>query len=1467
MSTSLFPVNDVDDLMPVGDPTAPISNLGMRQKAEMAAGIAIFNNQNADEVLTRIEEGDQFVVPEAREAAAPQPHATNQILLDQAYEGSRSPEDAAQLIQDEHKKISDWVNVSDQFYLEQAMALGNPDVDHASMVMATNLTTAQTMLADAIDERTDVAGVLKPLRYVGDFADRYFLRAVPIGGIEAITNRPERLGRELLGAASTMEPKQFQEFFAGKIQEWGDEGFLSSDNIFAFTEAMYALETAGEDKWEVFNRTLGILDVAAVGGVLKLGAKGILRAATPLQRVAVMRNPDVAADAAEKMIRDGDIKAHLDLQPEALDPNMPPVVRPRTGKLAEMYENHQLVRQVSDYAQTGAFGRSVKSPETIRVAEDLMGQMAKVANNPVSNIRFAVRGDITGNPIVTTTMGTIKDGSPYPNKAGTMTVINRLKDNGYETARAVPVNPENTKAGYWIETDVRIDPGKGLDGMDLTPATGPIREAILSVFGSKSSLENQVLNDLANMSEGARETIGNMVKPDIRRIEGVKTEALKGFSRILSDLRDGPEAFMRDALTEGEFRVRFENHVGREPTQKEIDAFGSVMAINDTAYIMTAHRKVGDFVRQGWLHAVDDPISGRGLPIKPVNNVDDLPKDANIADMSSTGAPRLLTRKDILPNQKVYRVDGFVSGTQFVTKPPELRTLAHTDVFGYNSGGRRINPDAKFFVTLGSTNPRAVLQAFTEKQALAAVDELKAIQAQVLKAGGTEVLANSNKLDEVIQANNAWNPGIQTTEQLLKWASDKGIDLNQLISYKARDATVKSEEVTFGIADNWGEHYAHTLHRYDDTIMEYGGKEARQRDPVTAIFEDFTSQTSQFSHSIYTQTALASWVKAAARKGSGWEVPASNDPRRAFAEARRDPADASRGAGELDYQRSIIEQRLNMNGEYGKVLGKLGRGVQDIVFDASKGKIRMGDDFAQKRESNVLSLGFQSVFGFLYPAQFVIQGAHATVIGAISPVHGSRAALLVLPMQFAIMTGKSADESIALRRLAKVAGVSNDELTELAEYIRQSGRMHIDGAAIEKGTTQATGASGWKGESWMTNDATRFVSKTTERTLNGMTIPFREGERLSRLTALVTSYLEFKAKNPGISALSDFGRRTISRRDHALSFRMNNAERATIQRGMGKLPTQWWSYTLRSFENMMVGRDFTVPERLRMFAALAPIYGLTGFGMERGADYIGQKFGAEPGGLMYNGIKRGIYDTMFTAMTGAEIDLAGRMAPIQLIVETYNAIARGEKTALQVAGGPSVDISVGFASSFYQAMSDLVGGRKHSLNEDLIRTLRNISSVDNVYKAYGIIEHGVYRSRTGTVFPAEMSTAEGIGQLLGFTPAQVGDFYTRDMKLDRSDRRRNRLSRRLINDMDLALQRLDEGDETGWELMREIGLAIDFSGFGEHDKMLLRRRVFEHLGFKHTEIVRLMEREWRKENPYGAEVVEETFTAPGTGDN
>jgi len=270
-------------------------------------------------------------------------------------------------------------------------------------------------------------------------------------------------------------------------------------------------------------------------------------------------------------------------------------------------------------------------------------------------------------------------------------------------------------------------------------------------------------------------------------------------------------------------------------------------------------------------------------------------------------------------------------------------------------------------------------------------------------------------------------------------------------------------------------------------------------------------------------------------------------------------------------------------------------------------------------------------------------------------------------------------------------------------------------------------------------------------------------------------------------------------------------------------------------EQVFVGRNFTKAERARMAGVLFPMYGLSGFGAASSASYIAEKLGWSEDSAAYTTLKWGVIDgltdwllpdTLGKQGTG----LAPRLTPIGAILETHRKITEG--SFLEVIGGPSAQIGGGFVSAAAGAIGNIIHGRDVALTEDIIKIIRQPSGVDNIFKAYGIFQNGIYRSKNGVTIPGEMGTTDGIMQLLGLTTLKQTEWYNMKTKMFMDNRKFQRARKDYEKDAEIAFAKIENPEtfERGLEMINELHSKIALSGFSYQQQTQLRKTISTRAG-------------------------------------
>ena len=1367
--------------------------------------------------------GDKSSVVEAKTATQPSLQSTFSNL----QQTNVMPAEAMRIMAEQAQKIAE-VAGSDDLILEGALTYGDPNFSPTLVRSLVNEQIGMELLQDRLSKVQDESSTFG---MVLDFADRYILRQTFGGFYEDITQRTSRKGEEILRAKLSMSPDEFVVYFNSYLDEVEQEGVLSGKGLFALMQAQEELESQGEDPLGSFKAVTGVVDIPFKGFAAA-------KAGRLLSRVSLFKGPEGSTSFYEKLksltSKQLDPEIEVEAGPRTLDTvTHPDAPKPSTDRVTRVAENGNLIDRVKYLTELNVFGKRASEEEIATLAAKVREDLEATVDTPIGEYTIQY-GDL-GEAFATFKLGK-STGDPYANKGLAQIKVNALTDRGV-AATVEPVDPSNLKAGYYAVIKEPIDQRSVVKDYIHTTDLNNIFVRATSPLWSTRVFDDPYLNELAIRSVSGNAALNKSANEAIRKVERLHVDSQGTLSQIWSDLRDGPDSALRRVYSEADFRSKWVEKTGKVPTEKEYDAFVSVVDMHDTSYFLTAHDLSRRYTSAGYKTLV--PENGEIVLAK---KVDAVAEDATVTELR-TGAK--VKGMDIPEGQAVWADE---SGKLF-TKPKSIRSVTYKDALPYNAGGNRVNPDARFFITLWDdanvSGNKAILTAFTEKQAKLATAQLDNIR-QVFLRTGLKVKELTNELDEVILTNNYWNPNVTNTTEFVKFIGEN-TNFSKPLSYKPRDGiVVDAKNLWDGMS--YDAFLRSKLKRSDEVLVSFGGDKTFNSSPIKDITEQLNNAMMSYSMRNYTEQALSSWVSKAFRK-EGQEVPAQANMRGLFeakmAELTRARVLTNADRRLLDVGR-IIQRRLGETDRITKAFEDTGWQFKEFVFD--KTGMKVPDISVQ---SGLLKAGFQSAFGFFNLSQFMIQSSQVAAIAAISPRHGFRASTIVPALRLALHNGHPE----AVKRIAKVIGVSDSEAEDIFTYLRTSGRMDVESDALEKSIGPGLGYSGYEGQSLIPSTVRQGLYQTSrlgKGVLKAGVVPFTEGERLSRLTAATTAILEFKAKNHSLSILSDYGRQWITNREQALTFDMTVGSKAAIQQGIWRLPTQWTSYAFRAMEAVVIGSrkkgveeltGLTGKERARLGVLLVAQGGLAGFGFSYAADVVGEQLGLDPKGVTLNSIKYGVYDSLFSyffqGITGSEdlkTAMGTRLAPWTVFIDIYRKIT--EEAAWSTIGGPSTEIVWTAFDQSLKAIGNLLDGNSVSAWEDIQKVLRTASGINNIAVTRSILQEGVYRAKSGSKLPMEFDDADALLAALGFTNAKVVDYYNTRTGIWRDTKELKKFSKDILTDYNRALDYINAGDpDTGNALLKELKARIDTSGFSQVDKSQLYRSLRAETNQKLTDMV------------------------------
>jgi len=1319
-----------------------------------------------------------------------------------------------------------------QYYYEQALGLKDSEVEPVDLRIASNNRIAQGVLDTYIaqEETGAVDAVL-------DFGSMALHEFVTSPYTLLTKDELESLGNEVLQNKITMTPKEFGEWFTGFAEDYMSKG-PRDDSSWRLAQLQEIVNNNGFRTFgeKALTKAFAALDAAGLGQVAKSSIKLATKTArnrTLVGRVSANQGPEEAAKVAEDTLNKRlDPEVTNDVGPASLNPHLDDGL-PSESRVSRILQENKILQDIQTYYKNNAIGKVLPEAAVTRLAAESIARMGKTFGNPIYKASHV--GDDLGNYNVTVQFGRATDGQPYKATSKGNPSVGAKEAAKRSGGELVPVNEGK---GFVIQLRENLNLAKEIKGIDdifegaMALERSTARNMINDVLGgvgrfisnaSERGLRNTT--ELAQLGEGAASAIGKLVKETARPIEALGNTDRAALAFITRNLRDNPlESAKRGWYNTEQFSNKYLEFTGREATQTVKEAYSALVEISDAAYILQSSNIMQRYIQKGY-RAVKMP-NGFRVPAKQLGTKASVPENSRILDIVDN---QVTYKEFVEPNTSVWRLDKPYEGVEYVVRPKSVDALDPSDVLGYNAGGPRTNPNASWFVVAGDYNKGRIktwLSAFTEEDAVKAINEINTILAN----------RGSSKIDDIIKENNSWNPSIETFDDLELFARENNWDLNTTsqLQKKERNVALSSADGDDDVFNGMsvGNFIENDMRRSDSVLPHFGGVKNTNFDPTENVVAGINGAINDFSYRAYTVNAMTAWVKKA-RNVSGIRLP-SNVPEDDFYNLFMGAQFTGTGKEVTRMKElwTIDRRRMKVKRADEIAMINLGKSVANFVYRGTGKELNFNDP-----TNFMLKVGFLSKFGFLNSKQLIIQAHHTTSIVAISPTHGPRGAGLALLMRGMYIWPEMAEKGLS--RIAKRYNLNEDQLKEIMEYVRSSGRADLDTEIAELNTGYGRGISGFAGEDYTPSKLASAWATTRKTASKGMEIgllPFREGDRLARMTGTYTAILEYMAKNPGASILTEQARRQIARRDHALNFHMSSISNSPWQQGVLRLPTQWLSHTVRSMEMVFNGKEFTVAERARLGAVLIPMYGAAGFGFANAADYIAEKTGISTDSEFFTFMKWGLIDGLADVLMTDEKGRVGTglttsLAPMGQVRETLRLINEGR--FLEVGLGPSGGIGGDIISSLWNGIVNLTDGNGTLVKEDVIKTFRNISTLDYLAKAIGIRNNGLYRSKSGATVPGEMTTTEAIMVALGFTPLKVQEFYSVKSSIYNDDKKL-RKERRDINRLaDKAHTMIKSGDpqqyEEGFKLLEALKLRIDLSGASEITKMGLRKALITPL--------------------------------------
>lgn len=1117
--------------------------------------------------------------------------------------------------------------------------------------------------------------------------------------------------------ASDIPADVFEEEFGAILDRVADAGFGSDENPFYLNTFIEMVKEGEFGPTATSERLFQVLDITTIGvaGMLRNSTRGAGRLAETPRLMTRLKGRDKATEI---------VKRYADTGTEGpiLAENRPSVVR-AAKQDATYFSGPELKAQREVEAANTALKVVREShwgtfvdPTIVRQKTDEWVSVIRERNQRYykHELDIEVRVDEFGNLVGRAWLGKQGPGGAgevYKTQAAAQKLADRVGGTVHETIDA------GKKA--WIVAREWNIPTEGLsDATDITQvATSWVGQHMSTTTRTDARLDqmlkqgeaqaSRVLNVLGKQYRAARSQAPKIGKQNVEA--------------ILRELRDDPHHNWRtQALDSGQFRERYFEKFGTLPDEATENYYMAVQEINDVDYYLNADAILKDAVNNN-----EEMVNLEGVfyrAKKVTVDSTEMVWDTNagrLRPFNEMGEADVYAVKDYS-----YAPGGgagvkYVAGSNFNT-----RRLYHTDVLAYNTGGHRAyNETVNFFIkqdtstTLRSGEvvtgtPKAFMAVRTEDEARAAVEQFNTIS-QAIRDG-----VSGNQLDDIIRANNDWHGGIEDIADLQRLADEHNLDLEAAIDFAGDGDILQGEQFagfnTLGdiFRDRWN-----AKNRGSRPLIGYGGADLDTFDPTQAIERGFASSVNRFADKNYLFNAVNGWLKAAKDANAVKNLDALQGlpPKEAMQRAELRTGIAASDA--LEAERRTIGYALSQETLQTVKERRVMESAADFVYGKGYKRSAKAMDWVASGDpaGAIRSVAFHTKLGMFNWDQVYIQGSQLINAMGISsatvgPLGAMRGLVAVAPIRIALHDGiPEAARRAMLKSASPFTGLSADEMMNVAEWLKATGRNIVDRTVVEE------------------NKGSAFVGFDSNKVVGASQVFFREGEMIARVGAAALNALERKKQFGTLDDMFDpsVTREMLGRQD-LLTANMTSASAAPWQRSMVAVPLQFQTYTMRMFEQMF-GSVLTPAEKRNLIATHLFLYGAAA---APAAGWALDKYrwnNPHDDTQLYDVLRYGAMDTALTMLVGEETALSSRIGLGEGLWDFFTSVR--DDGIPEVLVGPGGGIILDGYQATSKLLTNLFTGDFNHLEYDWNRLARIATSYNRGYNFWVAQKYGVYLSR------------------------------------------------------------------------------------------------------------------------------------------
>lgn len=1401
-----------------------------KYKLSLAERYANHAGVSVDEALSSIEEG-KYLDLFKDESSGPE------SVLDKAFESGYDSESFNNAL-DIYNRNSDYLakaNESKDVVQSVVVDRFNPDVDQRALTLSILAEEFQAVSPQEgyLGYAASALGVLAREATVGTVENVLGVTGTTLGSMEG----KSRTGRDQF-MAILLEPDLNKKRALARqyAQEARDLG-VSGDNTFLYWSRYQTIADMGKNEDEELWLGVDLVGLVPIGKVFGVTGK-LARTSGTSNKLAVASDAlEVAESVGGKTAANNVLDTALDTGKTSI--NTAKHTAPSTSSVGSNgmgpTMKPTLVNEVTnDYlAKIESAYKDMYTPEMVQSAKvRYKSYIEKTTKTHVLDIAETNLG--LDNFAVKVTMGR-DDGAPFKDWANAQKFAKNI---GGEV-EPYGINAKGDKPEGYVVTFSR-----NLNMKGLAQAT------------QAAELRSYMYDVILSPEVTSAERLNTVFKRGLDKVGFVEAEIMANHNRVLKatskeDLRNLTGIISKINIEDSDwydlstFKDVYFKQTGKQASQSVQDAYVSTYKIAETARWLEADKilkrttgeKINQFIAtgDGTNFYRMKSIEKGALPVAknyPQNFVYDL----------NTG--KIISRSDFFKDKnkknlyQLVDVDNVpeVDGKKILYATGNLKTsrpLMPSDVVPRIAGGFRDTSNVHGFLVSNRTasdlsgnilnlTPKIAFVGRTAKELSNASREVN-VMLRALRDFNSGTITKE-VAENIIKANNGFNPNIEDLAKLEEFIAKSGIDATTDLQVVTKEMNLPDvgvgqfENYRLGKFQTYEELYSKGA-KDNEMIYGYGSGRFKHVDPVVSIERDFAKGVNYVAEREYSYQALDGFLKGARQNG----VLANADAleKLPLVEQIKRAEFVNTKTGELfQTERRVIMNRLNETNELANAWNNRMKRFGEFIFD--KTKIDIIDKMDFRPDVALRSFAFDLKLGLFNIDQLVVQSASALNIMAISPVHGLKAALSYLPLRIAMVNTNPDVLKALYKRSGVFTGMTEKEFLESVDYMYRSGRFQVNQNISEINSTY---------------DVTRGVVRSIRE--KGRVF-FNEGDRVARLMATNVAYREFRKAYPTLDVTVDSNFRImdnfITSRADVLTNNMTRGSAAGWQQGFMSLPTQWIGYQAKLMENIFFGRNLTGSERLRLGLSQVAFFGAAGVpfaGSSLNLFVDETSTGIDKD--LYTLLRYGLVDSTLSAITGEDTAMSGRLGTGEGIQQIYEGII--DKNFIEILGGPAGTIAYDSGAGATNLVMSLFNSDITINQYDLTKVLRNISSFDKGVKAYYLIQTGEFINKKGQALAEGMSPWNALWNSLGIPFQEVEMYYDLKNSLYNEGRTISKVADRVKELNKLQMKYIQEGDLKSAEGIRDETLALMAPLSWEQKGQVLTRSRESWIGLGESAII------------------------------